>query len=170
MKLYELTAKWTQLRDILDGLTDPDEIESFRETLDATEGDIREKAEYIAVLIKELGAESDALRNEEKALAARRKTCENRAESLERYLMGQMTAFGVEKVVGACASVTIAKTPAKVVIHDIEALKEMFEYWKPYKFDEANVDKTSLKADLAQGTVVDPRIATLETGTTLRIK
>lgn len=170
MKLYELTKNWNRIREELDRLDDPDEVASFEETLDALATDIYDKAENIAVLIKELAAEAAALRAEEDAIYKRRRTAENRVESLERYLMGQMAVAGISQVVGSKASVTVAMTPPKVVVHDLEALRSYAEYWKPYKYDEGNVNKAELKMDLAAGTIVDPRIATLEHGTTLRIK
>lgn len=44
------------------------------------------KIENMALWYKQMNAESAAIRNEEKALAERRKTLENRAERLKNYL------------------------------------------------------------------------------------
>lgn len=56
------------------------------ERLDALQMARDEKLENIGLYIKNLDAEAKAIREEEKALAARRKACENKAKSLREYL------------------------------------------------------------------------------------
>lgn len=60
-------------------LTNYDELEELQLARD-------EKIENIACYIKNIAADAKAIRDEEQALAKRRKTLENRAEGLKKYL------------------------------------------------------------------------------------
>ena len=169
MRLYELTAAWTQIRAELEALSDVDSIESFAETLDGITNDIAEKAENIGVLVKELRADALAIREEEKALAERRRVVDAKADRMTEYLMGQLRAVGLDKVTGTRASVAITKNPPRVVIADLDALEAMPDVWKPYKRDESNVDKTALKNLIMLGEV-PKEVAVIVQGESLRIK
>lgn len=171
VRLYELADAWTRIRDVFDGLTDPDEIESFGATLDAIEVEIHEKAENIGVLIKELKAEEAALQTEERAIRARRATVESKTDRLTSYLLEQMRAVGIEKVAGPRASVTLATNPPKVVIHDLEWFKQDTggDYWRRYKWDETNLDKENIRKAVEAGEI-PAQAAGLERGQSLRIK
>lgn len=54
--------------------------------LDALEMERESKVESLALYVKELRAEADALKNEEGALAKRRKAASNKADSIASYL------------------------------------------------------------------------------------
>lgn len=107
--LYEIAAKY---RAALDGVViDPvtGEVAGLDE-LNAVEGELNDKVEGIANYIKELTAMSTAMRQEEKNLAERRKTIENRVSKLQDYIAYQMSAVGKNKVETATAAVTLRKS------------------------------------------------------------
>lgn len=107
--LYEIAAKY---RAALDGVViDPvtGEVAGLDE-LNAVEGELNDKVEGIANYIKELVAMSTAMRQEEKNLAERRKTIENRVSKLQDYIAYQMSAVGKTKVETATAAVTLRKS------------------------------------------------------------
>lgn len=56
------------------------------QAFEALQMERNEKLENIALWVKNLLSEAEALKAEEKAFAERRKSAENRAESLKRYL------------------------------------------------------------------------------------
>src|SRR5574344_1732207 len=71
---------------ILD-LTDKETGEILDEqAFEALQMERNDKLENIALWVKNLLSESEALKAEEKAFAERRKSAENKAESLKRYL------------------------------------------------------------------------------------
>lgn len=111
MNIYEIEQA------ILD-LIDPEtgEIKDF-ETLEALDISRSEKIENIALWIKNLNAEAKAIREEEKALAERRRYAENKAESLKRYLS---EALNGERFTTAKVAITYRKSMA-VEIADEEA-------------------------------------------------
>ena len=80
MSIYEIEQSIMALVDPETG-----EITDF-EALDNLTIARDEKIENIAMWIKNLTAEGKAIRDEEKSLAERRRTAENKAESLEKYL------------------------------------------------------------------------------------
>jgi hypothetical protein len=92
MKLYELTGEWLSLMEMAD---DPElDEQAFQDTTEALEGDIDEKVENICKMIKNMEADADALKAEEKRLAARRKTLEGRIAFFKKYIYECMKAMG----------------------------------------------------------------------------
>ena len=89
MKLYELKAEYQQLMDAIDqyaseneGLI-PDDIDTM---LSEIEEDHHNKMVSCACLVKNLEADSAALKKEEKALASRRQSSDKKAEAFKRYM------------------------------------------------------------------------------------
>jgi hypothetical protein len=169
MKLYELTAGWTRLREVLATATDPDEIESFQAAVDKIGASIQDKAENLAVFVKELQADADALKAEERALKERRTAVENKASRLVDYLQWELKAAGIVRVDGTRARISFRHNPPHVVVKDLVALKALESAWRPYKYDESNVDKTWLKQAIEQE-MIAPELAALESGESLVIK
>ena len=96
MYLYELTDEYLKLLDAIDAGEIPDE--AIEDTLAGIEGEIDEKIDSLACIVKELNAEASAIREEEKTLAERRKAKENKAERLKDYIRQSMEASGKQKV------------------------------------------------------------------------
>jgi len=169
MKLYELTAGWNRLREVLAEATDPDEIVSFQSAIDELGESIQDKAENLAVFVKELQADAEVLRGEEKALKERRTALENKADRLTMYLMNELRVAGIQRVDGTRARITFRRNPAHVAIRSLEALRSVASAWKPYRYDESNVDKTWLKQAIERAEI-GPELATLEHSESLLIK
>lgn len=90
MKLYEIDNRLLSLVDEETGeITD---LEKFSELQMARD----EKIESCALWFKNLKAESEAIRNEERTLAERRRVLENRAEGLKRYISEALGGEGLE--------------------------------------------------------------------------
>ncbi len=105
-------------------LVDPETGEIMDgEAFDQLQMERETKLENIALWIKNLKAENAAIRQEEKALAERRKAGENKVERLEAYLA---EALGGEKFVTAKCAVTFRKTTS-VEITDTTAAAEWLE-------------------------------------------
>lgn len=99
MKLYEITSAlgllWEQATEVLDGgNADPVEMEkalSYLETkMQEMEGTHADKCLNVACLIKNIEAEAEAVKAEEKRLSDRRKSGERKADWLRTYLANNM--------------------------------------------------------------------------------
>ena len=86
-------------------------LQAWYDTLDGIEQEFEVKAENIAVFIKELNAEIEALKQEEERLRARRKAKENKAESLKDYLKSCMICIGRLKIDTVKARISIRNNP-----------------------------------------------------------
>lgn len=85
MTLYEIN---NELETAFYNCIDPEtgEIVGGTEELDRLQMERNEKIENTALFIKNLKAEAEMIQAEERRLTARRRTCENRAEWLKKYL------------------------------------------------------------------------------------
>lgn len=88
MLLYEINAALAALLDDVDEETG--ELKCSPEDLDRLMMDRQDALEGIALRIKDLRAEADDIRAEEKTLAERRHRKENHAERLQAFLMDML--------------------------------------------------------------------------------
>ena len=118
-----------------------------------------EKIENVALWIKELKAEAEALKAEKMAFAERQKVAENKMESLKKWLA---YALNGEKFKTVRASVTF-RTTDKVEIADICKLDENY-----LRYKEPEADKDAIKKAIKAGQEVAG--ATLVSNTSVIIK
>lgn len=144
MKLYEINA---EIERLLESAVDPEtgELTGSVEGLDQLEMDLKTKVLDTACYIKGTEAEAEAIREEEKKLAARRKTLERRTEWLREYLTQNMTAG--EKLKDNRVSLSW-RSSVSVDVLDEEVIPENF--WRIKR----EVDKTSIRDALKAGTMV----------------
>ena len=121
IRLYEATDA---LQIIFDWIYEHDEeIRAMEGALPAeladllakAEGDFKAKAERVALFIRELLANAEAVKLEEQRLVARRKHYEKAADGLKRYLLSQMTAADIPKIEGKLVTVRTQKSPPSLV-------------------------------------------------------
>jgi hypothetical protein len=91
----------------------PDEL---AELLAKVEGDFNAKAERVALFIREMLATAKAIKLEEERLYARRKSMENAADRLKRYLEMNMLAAEKMRIEGKLVTLRIQKNPASCTI------------------------------------------------------
>lgn len=142
-KLYELTEQFKNLVDLLDDPTVANE-----EVLNAAiniEGELNEKIQNIAKLIKNLESDADGFAIEKKRLAEQEKHYRNRIESLKQYLSISMQTAGVKKINGT-VPVAFRKCPPSVEILDPFVIPA--KYQKP---QELEFDKKAILEDLKAG-------------------
>lgn len=153
MKLYEIDQA---IMDLVDSETgEIIDIEAF----DSLQMEREEKIEGIALYIKDLKAEAEALKAEKMAFAERQKVAENKVESLKNYLAYALKgqAFKSTKAV-----VSFRKTQ-QVDIPDIHKLDENF-----LRYKDPEADKTAIKEAIKAGQIV--KGATLIENTSVIIK
>lgn len=88
MNLYEINQKYFDILNMTDedGCLSEDAFAALAEI----QGEEIQKIENVALYIKDTEGFATAIRNEEKALAKRRKVYENKAERLRKYLSGYL--------------------------------------------------------------------------------
>lgn len=101
-----------------------------------------EKAENVALFVKNLRAEAEAIKAEEKSLASRRKQTERKAQSLTDYL--QYCLDG-DKLKTPKVAVSYRKS-VRVECDDMSAVPEKF-----LRFKEPELDKTAIKNAIKAG-------------------
>lgn len=95
MKLYELTEQYDEVMNLLyDGETDE---QTILDTLESIEGEIEDKADNYAKIIKTMTAEAEAIKSEEDRIHKRRMTLENRAKWLKDTLQANLEFIGKTK-------------------------------------------------------------------------
>ena len=170
MTLYDIDAQIAAL-DVAaedDMLIDEEtgELISVAQALDALRMEREAKLENVACWVKNLSAESDAIREEENRLVKRRKAAETKAANLKAWLLASMTHEDgtTDKLKTGRVVVSVKRNPPSTVVDD-EALLP----WK-YKTVKEIVeqDKAAIKAAILSGEEVPG--AHLEYGRSVVIK
>lgn len=162
--IYELTDQYEEILNMFyDGETDEDLI---FDTLESIEGEIEDKADNYAKLIKQLTADAEMLKAEEMRLSTRRKSLENRAARLKSNLQANLEFIGKTKFKTLLFSFCVATNGGKQPLAITEHLGEI-----PGKFlipQDPIVDKDAIRELLEEKEVdwahLEPR------GKSLRIQ
>lgn len=164
MTLYELKAEYQLLLALAeDPGTDPD---VFRDTLDALEGEIEDKADGYAVVMTQLQGDADMLKKEIDRLKAREEAIDSNVKRMKDALQAAMIATDKRKFKTALHSFSIAKNPASIVKETEDYSKIPAEYWK---MRDPDIDWTAIKKDLQAGKEL-PGVGHLVQGESLRIR
>lgn len=123
-KLYELTEMYRNIQDLIND----DEVgaEALVEALNKIEGDINSKAENIAKILRAMDGDIETLKTEEKRLANRRRTLENKHKNLKNYLETQFKAMKIDEVKTPLFTISLQKNPPSVNIIDENLIPEDF--------------------------------------------
>lgn len=112
--LYELKSEYLQLRDMAG---DPDiSPEALRDTMDAINGELEDKADGYARVIRELEAEEAGLDAEIKRLQARKSAVSGNKGRIKDALESAMRETGKLKFKTALFSFGIQRNPPSVAI------------------------------------------------------
>ena len=104
--IYELTDQWKEVEGMLyDGETDEQII---LDTLESIDGEIEQKADNYAKLIKNMEADIETLSKEEDRLRKRRKAIENRKQRLKDALQANLEFIGKTRFKTALFSFSVA--------------------------------------------------------------
>ena len=123
MKLYELTEQWDAVFNMMeDGETDEQVI---FDTLESIEGEIEDKADNYARMIRNLQASVDVLKAEEERLYYRRKSTENHIQRLKDNLQANLEFIGKTKFKTDLFSFSVAKNGGKQPLSITDNLDEI---------------------------------------------
>ena len=153
MKLYEIDEAIMACIDAETGeIIDADKLDKLTMERDA-------KIENVALWIKDLKAEAEALKAEKMAFAERQKVAENKIESLKKWLAYALDGQDYKSVRAAVSF----RTSESVEIDDIYAVDENY-----LRYKEPEADKTAIKNAIKAGQEVAG--ATLVKNTSVIIK
>ena len=164
MTLYDLTAEYMALLQMAE---DPDTDPAVLvDTMEALEGEIEDKADGYAIVMKELEASEQKIKNEVDRLNSRRLTIANNMRAMKLRLQQSMIETGKTKFKTELFSFGIQKNPPAVVI-DEQYLENIPE--KYLVKQDPVIDKKKIKEDLKAGVDLEG-IAHLEQTESLRIR
>lgn len=162
LSLYALKK---QYEDVLQFEVDNEEdAMAMIALLDEASDDVEVKIAKIGHVMKTLDYETDALKAEEKELAAKRKTRESKRKRLEKYCFDTMKAVGLTKVDQIDRVVSIQKNPPSLHIVSEDAVPA--EWWIP---QDPKIDMAGLKT-FVKDFDGECDFAYLEQGESLRVK
>ena len=114
MKMYELTEAYKNIADLMDDETM--DLAVLETALQEIETQIEVKAENSAIILKGLEGDIDMFKADEKRLAERRKTLENKRDWLKGYLKDELEKIGKDKVKAGVFTVALQNNPPAVEI------------------------------------------------------
>lgn len=147
MTLYELTK---QYQDVSDMLYNEADEQTILDTLEGLEGEIEEKAEGYAKIIRNIEGDMAALKEEETRLKKRRGGLENKVKYLKGCLENAMRKTGKQKITTKLFTIGIWKNPQHV-----EVLDERKALDCGYATEITKLDIASLKEALKKGEQYD---------------
>ena len=177
MKLYEMTADFSELFDNYDAIVnieftpdgkggfldddgnpvDPEERrkemqQAWFDTLDGMEQELVRKAENVAIYIKNMESEAKTLKAEEDKLKARRQAKENAAKRMREYLMGCMKQANISKIDEPKAVISLRNNPESVEISDeTEFIGWAADHDEYLRYNAPEINKTAVKNALKSG-------------------
>ena len=144
MKLYEIENAILDCIDLETGeVIDTERLDALQMERDA-------KIENVALWIKDLKAEAEAIKAEKMALAERQRVAENKAESLKKWLA---YALDGQKFSTAKCAISFRNTE-KVEISDVGMIRLMKEHDELLTYKAPEPNKTAIKQALKDGLTV----------------
>ena len=142
MKLYEITDAYLSLDEV-------EKTDEIIKVLDGIKEEFDKKAENTVKVIRNFEADIQALRDEEKRLADKRRSLEKKKEDLKEYLYFNMERLKVRKVNAGIFDINIQKNPQSIKILDEATIPDK------YKIASYKLDKKTLKDDIKDGLEIE---------------
>lgn len=147
MNLYELSQSWATLQDLIDSTeADDEQIIAALENIDEA---IDQKADGYGRMIKNLQAQAEVVKVEEKRLATKRQTLENQAKRLQKHLEGAMIATDKRKISTELFVFSVQKNAPSLAEFDEALVPE--EFWKVTRSIDRIALLKAVKAGEIQG-------------------
>ena len=153
LSLYQLSDTYLHALDFLCDAEQEIPAQAIQDTLEALEGELKDKAINVAQFIRNLESTTEAIKQAEQNMAKRRKAYEQRIVWLRQYLKTNLEVTGINKLECPYFRLTIVKNPAALEIFDDTAIPEQFRRIETVITE--HFDKTAIKAALSAGQTVD---------------
>ena len=147
MNLFELTENYVKF---FTEFENADEItEEMQEMADNLNIEIEEKCDNYGKMIRNLEADVEAFKNQEKIFNEKRKSAENKVKWLKQNLQASMELQGRKKVKTDLFSFNIQKNAPSLEIKDENNIDDS------YYIVERKLNKKELLSDIKEGLIVD---------------
>jgi hypothetical protein len=140
--------------------------QTFLDTLEGLAGELEVKATNVAMLVKNLEASADAIKQAEKQMADRRKAIEAKTERIRKYLLENMIKTGISKIECPYFVLSVRKNPPAVEVLMADQIPD--DYYDIPEPPPPVLNKKRLADDLKAGVVIEG--ARLTQGNSLQIK
>lgn len=131
MTLYELGQEYQELMAAIENAETDEERIELENQLMTMEGDLVDKAENYARIIKNKEAEAKALRDEEKRLADMRRSRENLIEKLKGRMQDVMMLDDLREIRTGIGKFTIVRNPLHCEVIDIDRVPQEWHVKQP---------------------------------------
>ena len=158
MNLYELTDSYQKILQLIE-----DGGEGLEDTLESITDAIEEKADGYGKVIKNIEAQIEAIKNEEKRLADRRKSLESNVKRLKDSLYESMKLTETKRIKSELFTFNIQNNPPSLNIENEDAIP--FEYYQP---QAPKLDKKELLNAIKNGLEIEG--VSIKQGEGLRIR
>ncbi len=142
--LYEIAEQMRELSILAENWDDDDQV--IQDTLEGLQGDLAEKADNIAKLVKMLDRQADACELESIRLKDRANRIRIRSDRIKEYLMRWMKVLDIRVIENALFDIRIRKLPPSIQL-DEELLPPR---WYREKVTQVP-DKAAIKAAIQEG-------------------
>ena len=147
MNLFELTENYVKFFTMLEEADEiTEELEEMANNLNIA---IEEKSDNYVKMIKNLDADVEAYKNQEKIFNKKRKTAENKIAWLKKNLQSSMELQGRKKVKTELFTISIQKNTPALDITSEDNIGD--EYYKV----ERTLNKRDLLKDIKEGLIID---------------
>lgn len=174
MKLWEMNEQMMAIDSLLSENTDPETLEILESAKDQLCQDIEGKMENILGYITECKSRMEYYKTEEERIANKRKSLEKRIDWLKGMVYGQMKLTNRQKAEYGTYTVSVVKTPDKVVVTDDAVEFLPYGLYRVTKTPNKTAIKELMGDSKEYKIEVDGRevlLATIESGNeTIRIK
>jgi hypothetical protein len=162
--LYELSAEYAGFLDAYDNASCEEEAAEILQSLVDIHGDIEEKAEAYARVIRNVSAEAQAFRDEAKRLTKKAVAGENLVERLKQAVLDNMKVTGQKKIPTSIGAWSTQLNPMSCDVTDPDKVPERFHVKQPDKIDKAAM----IREHKATGEIFDGAKLTQELGIRFR--
>ncbi|MGA4519624.1 siphovirus Gp157 family protein [Solibacillus silvestris] len=159
--IYEITDKYKFIQQLIeDGAPE----EAFVEALNAIDGELAEKLENYASVMKNIESDIAGIKAEEGRLAERRKAMESSIKRMKESMQFAMVNAGQTKLKGEKFNFTVQKNPPSLKVLDDAAIPPQFISVEEVR----NIDKKAILAELKNG--ADIQGVEIQQGESIRIR
>lgn len=159
--IYEITDKYKMIQSLIEeGAPE----EAFVEALNAIDGELSEKLENYASVIKNIESDVAGIKAEEGRLAERRKAMENSIKRMKENMQSAMVAAGQPKIKGEKFNFTVQKNPPSLKVLDDAVIPPQFITVEEVR----NIDKKAILAELNNGVEING--VEIQQGESIRIR
>jgi hypothetical protein len=117
MKLYEIAEQYQSIQSLAES-EDATMVLAVADTMEAIEGDFKDKAQAVVAASMNISADIAAIDAQIKRLQDKKKSIQSRVDWLRNYLKRNMDATGITKISCPLFSATLAAPGKKVEITD----------------------------------------------------